>query len=141
MGALHRGNRSGQARSIHIMTFVFSLEELAEAILQQMDGRSATRLSSSRGIFEKRNSTANWSQLASALHCAGAEMRQDGNPYTCCITRSSSLTRHTVITGLVQLFQERGCRRNDENIVIIRDATIAELYLDEWKRRLWDSAR
>ena len=120
------------ARSIHIMTFVFSLEELAEAILLQAAQADLVV----RGIFEKRNSTASWSQLP-ALHCAGAEIRQDGNRYTL-HHKVIIIDENTVITGSFN-FSNSAAKRNDENIVIIRNASIANLYLDEWSR-LWDSA-
>lgn len=120
------------ARSIHIMTFVFSLEELAEAILLQAAQADLVV----RGIFEKRNSTASWSQLP-ALHCAGAEIRQDGNRYTL-HHKVIIIDENTVITGSFN-FSNSAAKRNDENIVIIRSANIADLYLDEWAR-LWDSA-
>ena len=123
---------AGAARSIHIMTFVFSLEELAEAILLQAAQKDLVV----RGIFEKRNSSASWSQLP-ALYCAGAEMRQDGNPYTL-HHKVIIIDERTVITGSFN-FSNSAARKNDENIVIIRNANIAGLYLDEW-RRIWDSA-
>jgi len=123
---------AGAARSIHIMTFVFSLEELAEAILLQAAQADLVV----RGIFEKFNSTANWSQLP-ALHCAGAEIRQDGNRYTL-HHKVIIIDENTVITGSFN-FSNSAAKRNDENIVIIRNANIADLYLDEWAR-LWDSA-
>ncbi len=119
-------------RLIHIMTFVFSLEELAEAILLQATHPEFV----ARGVFEKRNSTASWSQLP-ALHCAGAAMRQDGNRYVL-HHKVIIIDEDTVITGSFN-FSQSAAQRNDENIVIIRDAAIAGLYLDEWKR-IWDSA-
>ena len=114
------------------MTFVFSLEELAEAILLQAAQDDVVV----QGIFEKRNGTASWSQLP-ALHCAGADMRQDGNPYTL-HHKVIIIDERTVITGSFN-FSRSAARSNDENILIIRDVTIAGLYLDEW-RRMWDSA-
>ena len=127
-----RAEIEGAERSIHIMSFVFSLEELAEAILLQ----AAQDDVKAQGIFEKRNSTASWSQLP-ALYCAGAEMRQDGNPYTL-HHKVIIIDERTVITGSFN-FSGNAARNNDENIVIIRDATIAGLYLEEWQR-IWDSA-
>lgn len=120
------------ARSIQFMTFVFSLERLAEAILLQAAHEGIVV----QGIFEKRNSTASWSQLP-ALHCAGAAMRQDGNRYIL-HHKVIIIDEQTVITGSFN-FSQSAAQSNDENIVIIRDATIAGLYLDEWKR-IWDSA-
>ena len=118
--------------SIRIMAFVFSLEELAEAILLV----AAQNDLIVQGVFEKRNSTASWSQLP-ALHCAGAAMRQDGNRYVL-HHKVIIIDEDTVITESFN-FSKSAAQRNDENIVIIRDATIAGLYLDEWKR-IWDSA-
>ena len=45
---------------------------------------------------------------------------------------------HTVITGSFN-FSRSAEKNNDENIVILRNAAIAELYLQEWQR-IWDSA-
>ena len=119
-------------RSIHFMTFVFSLDALAEAMLLQ----AAREDLSLRGIFERRNSTASWSQMP-ALHCAGADLRQDGNPYTL-HHKVIIIDEDTVITGSFN-YSNNAAKSNDENIVIIRNPTIADLYLEEW-RRLWDSA-
>ena len=131
VGAL-RAAIADAERSIHFMTFVFSLEELAESILL----RAALEDVVVRGVFEKRNSTSSWSQLPS-LHCAGADMRQDGNPYTL-HHKVIIIDEYTVITGSFN-FSRNAAKANDENILIIRDAIIAALYLDEW-RRIWDSA-
>lgn len=131
IGAL-KAELEGATRSIHIMAFVFSLEELAEAILLGAAHRDLVV----QGLFEKRNSTASWSQLP-ALHCAGAAMRQDGNRYAL-HHKVIIIDEGTVITGSFN-FSRSAAQSNDENIVIIRDPTIAGLYLDEWKR-IWDSA-
>jgi len=122
----------GAAQSIRFMTFVFSLDELAEAMLSQAASRSVTL----QGVFENRNSLASWSQLP-ALHCAGAAVRQDGNRYVL-HHKVIIIDDHTVITGSFN-FSRSAAKNNDENIVILRHATIAKLYLQEW-RRIWDSA-
>ena len=120
------------AQSIRFMTFVFSLDELAAAMLKQ----AASHDVSIQGVFEHRNSTASWSQLP-ALHCAGAAVRQDGNRYVL-HHKVIIIDDHTVITGSFN-FSRSAATNNDENIVIIRHAAIAELYLKEWQR-VWDSA-
>lgn len=122
----------GARQSIRFMTFVFSLNELAEAMLRQAASHSV----SVEGVFEERNSTASWSQLP-ALHCAGASVRQDGNRYVL-HHKVIIIDDHTVITGSFN-FSRSAQNNNDENIVIIRNAAIAELYLQEW-RRIWRSA-
>jgi len=122
----------GAAQSIRFMAFVFSLDEVASAMLNQ----AASRDVAIAGVFEHRNSTASWSQLP-ALHCAGAAVRQDGNRYVM-HHKVIIIDDHTVITGSFN-FSRSATTKNDENIVIIRHATIAELYLQEWQR-VWDSA-
>ena len=72
-----------------------------------------------------------------ALHCAGAKVRQDGNRYIL-HHKVIIIDEDTVITGSFN-FSSSAAERNDENIVIVRNAVIAGLYLDEW-RRLWDAA-
>ncbi len=119
-------------RSIRFMVFVFSLEELAQAMLNQAANPAVTVA----GIFEERNSKASWSQMP-ALHCAGALVRQDGNRYLL-HHKVIIIDDDTVITGSFN-FSRSATKSNDENIVIIRDATVAAAYLDEW-RRIWDGA-
>ncbi len=119
-------------RSIRFMTFVFSLEELAQAMIRQANNANFKV----EGIFEKRNSTASWSQLP-ALQCAGAKVRQDGNRYIL-HHKVIIIDEDTVITGSFN-FSSSAAERNDENIVIVRNAAIAGLYLEEWQR-LWDAA-
>ena len=122
-----------QARqAIRFLAFVFSLEELADAILLQSTQSDFI----AQGVFEKRNSTAPWSQLP-ALHCAGLQIRQDGNRYTM-HHKVIIIDDHTVITGSFN-FSKSAANNNDENIVIARDPLIVALYLEEW-RRIWDSA-
>jgi len=122
----------GAEHSIRLMTFVLSLDELGQALLKRLADGIAIQ-----GIFENRNSTADWSQLP-ALHCAGADMRQDGNPYTL-HHKVFIIDDDTVITGSFN-FSNNAAKNNDENIVMIRDADIARLYLDEWQG-LWESAQ
>ena len=118
--------------SIRFMTFVFSLDVLGQTLIERLDDGMVIQ-----GIFENRNSTATWSQLP-ALYCAGAEVRQDGNPYIL-HHKVFIIDDDTVITGSLN-FSNNAVSRNDENVVIIRHPDIARLYLDEWQG-LWESAK
>ena len=118
--------------SIHFMTFVFSLEELALAMLRQTEEHDVRV----RGIFERRSSLADWSVLPE-LYCAGAEVRQDGNA-NYLHHKVIIIDEGTVIAGSFN-FSGSAARSNDENLLIIRHPEIAALYLDEWQRQ-WDSA-
>ncbi|MCY4020073.1 MAG: phospholipase D-like domain-containing protein [Chloroflexi bacterium] len=119
--------------SIRFMSFVFSLDELASAMIEKMTDPDFVL----RGVFEERNSRASWSQLP-ALYCAGAQVRQDGNRYIL-HHKIIIIDDDTVITGSFN-FSKSATQNNDENIVIIRNPVIASLYLEEW-RRVWDSAQ
>ncbi len=126
-------NEIASARhSIHFMTFVFSLDELAHAMLRQTEEHAVQV----RGIFERRNSLASWSVLPT-LYCAGAGLRQDGNP-NLLHHKVIIIDAETVITGSLN-FSKNAVHSNDENLLIIRHPEIAALYLDEWQRQ-WDSA-
>jgi len=117
--------------NIRIMTFVFSADELGEAMVDRIEAGVTVQ-----GVFENRNSTADWSELP-RLHCAGGEMRQDGNRYTL-HHKVFIIDDDTVVTGSFN-FSDNALSSNDENVVIIKDKAIAALYIDEWQR-LWDNA-
>ena len=123
----------GAARqSIRFMVFAFSLDALSRSMLRA----AAEHDVSVRGIFDKRSSLANWSQLP-ALHCAGMGARQDGNYYSL-HHKVIIIDERVVISGSFN-FSKAAVQRNDENLVIIREPRIAALYIDEWQR-LWDGA-
>lgn len=132
IAALKESIQAAQS-SIRFMSFVFSLDELAEAMLEKMADPDFVL----RGVFEERNSLASWSQLP-ALVCAGAQARLDGNRYIL-HHKVIIIDDDVVITGSFN-FSNSAAQKNDENIVIIRDQVIASLYLEEW-RQIWDSAR
>lgn len=117
--------------NIRIMTFVFSADSLGQAVADMIPEGVTVQ-----GVFENRNSTANWSELP-LLYCSGGEMRQDGNRYTL-HHKVFIIDDHTVVTGSFN-YSDNALSNNDENVVIIKNPTIAALYIDEWQR-LWDDA-
>lgn len=126
------GNAVREAESdVRFMTFVFSSDSLAEAMLEMID-----KGINIQGVFENRNSTASWSQMP-PLHCAGAHVRQDGNRYVL-HHKVIIIDDNTVVTGSFN-FSGNASQSNDENLVIIKNKDIAKLYIDEWQR-MWDNA-
>ncbi len=117
---------------IRFMTFVFSSDSIAEAMLQR-----ASQGVQVRGIFENRNSTASWSHLPTLL-CAGLDVRQDSNPFTL-HHKVILVDDDTVITGSFN-FSGSASRNNDENVIILQNREIASLYIQEWER-LWQVSR
>ena len=117
---------------VRFMTFVFSSDGLG----RNHDRGAWAAGVNIQGVFENRNSTADWSELP-RLHCAGGEMRQDGNRYTL-HHKVFIIDDDIVVTGSFN-FSDNALSSNDENVVIIKDKAIAALYIDEWQR-LWDNA-
>ena len=119
-------------RSIHFMALSFTHDELGAALRE----RAAAGVDV-RGIFETFGSETIYSELT-PLVCAGIDARQDGN---------AGMLHHKVIvidetvvvTGSLN-FSNNAADSNDENVLILADAGIAGLYLEEFERR-WAEAR
>lgn len=112
--------------SIVFMTFSFTLDEVGQAILRQSEAGVDVR-----GIFELRGSRTQWSQLP-PMFCAGLNVLQDGNPFTF-HHKVFVIDARVVVTGSFNI-SNNATTRNDENVVIIEDADLAALYLEEFER-------
>jgi len=121
----------GAQRSVYFMAFAFTHDELGNALKQLADDDVDVR-----GIFETRGSETDYSELR-PLYCAGLPVRQDGNPGTF-HHKVIIIDEEIVITGSLN-FSENADRSNDENAIIIRNADIAQLYLQEFYTR-WAEA-
>ena len=122
----------GAQKSIRFMAFVFSLDDMANALLE-----SANNGVTVQGIFEYRGSTQSYSELI-PLYCAGLPMRQDGNKYIL-HHKVFIIDDKTVITGSFN-FSASARDGNDENVVIITDPDLAAQYIAEFDRR-WAEAK
>ena len=120
------------AQSIHFMTFSFTDFPLAEAMIQ----RSKNGVDVS-GVFERVGSDTEAAELKT-LMCAQIPVRRDGN---------SSFLHHKVIviderivvTGSMN-YSTNAEESNDENVLIIDNAEIARLYMQEFER-VWNLGR
>jgi phosphatidylserine/phosphatidylglycerophosphate/cardiolipin synthase-like enzyme len=90
-----------------------------------------------QGIFETRGSETEYSELT-LLFCAQVPVRQDGNPQTF-HHKVIVVDDETVITGSLN-FSNNADDSNDENVVIIKNRSIAAKYLEEFDRR-WQEAQ
>jgi phosphatidylserine/phosphatidylglycerophosphate/cardiolipin synthase-like enzyme len=90
-----------------------------------------------RGIFESRGSGAEHSCFNDLL-ASGAEVRQDGNP-AAMHHKVIILDRRYVISGSFN-FSNSADQRNDENLIIIDDPALAQLFVDEFELR-WSVAQ
>lgn len=120
------------ARSdIRFMAFAFTQDPLGEAMLAR--AQAGVRV---QGIYELRGSETQFSTLT-PLHCAGLTVRQDGNPYAM-HHKVIIIDDHTVVSGSFN-FSANATDSNDENLVIIQDADLAALYIQEYERRFAES--
>lgn len=117
--------------SIRFMAFSFTLDDVA-AVIQDRYGEGVAV----QGIFETTGSEQPASELTPLL-CAGMEMRQDGNSYFL-HHKVFIIDEQTVMVGSFN-FSDSATTSNDENLIVIQDATIAALYTQEFQRR-WAEA-
>lgn len=125
------GALAGARERIRFMAFSFTLDELGAMLLRR--GAEGVQV---QGIFERVGSESAWSELG-PLHCAGLDVRQDGNPYLL-HHKVFIIDDDRVVTGSAN-FSAAGTESNDENMLIIEDAALAAAYAAEFARR-WDEA-
>jgi len=111
-------------KSIYFMTFSFTNEEIADAIL-------FNDKADIRGLFEKVGSGSQYSQYG-RLKGFGLDIRLDNNPAVM-HHKVFIIDNRTVITGSMNPTGS-GNLRNDENILMIHDKEIAEKYVEEFFR-------
>ncbi len=121
----------GAESSITFMAFSFTDDPLGQAMMERIG--QGVKVS---GIFERRASETDYSELP-FLHCAGASVRQDGNPGTM-HHKVIVVDEQFVITGSFN-FTQNATSVNDENALLIANPQIAQLYLAEFNR-LWTEA-
>jgi len=118
-------------RNIRFMTFVMTQPDLGNAILERIQNGVTVE-----GVFEAVGSDSQYSEMMK-LHCAGGKMRRDGNPGFL-HHKVMVIDNRIVITGSLN-FSDSANTRNNENVIIIDNREIAQLYLDEFLRN-WREA-
>lgn len=118
--------------SIRFMAFSFTDDDMGGTILQR--AQSGVDVI---GIFEKTGSETEYSEMT-LLYCADVPVRQDGNKQAF-HHKVLIIDKHIVVTGSFN-FSASADKKNDENLVIIDSAEIAEEYLKEFERR-WAEAQ
>jgi len=114
-------------KSIYFMTFSFTHERIADALLFK------DKTIDIKGIFEKRQ-ISSYSQFE-RLKGFGLEVKKDINPYNM-HHKVFIIDNKTVITGSFNP-SKNADERNDENILIIHNNKVAEEFLSEF-RFLWN---
>ncbi|MBR9691170.1 phospholipase [Candidatus Woesearchaeota archaeon] len=117
-------------KSIHFLVFSFTHTGIANEIVMRMYAKVDVK-----GVFEKRGTGSQYSRYR-LMDFQGADVRKDNN---------SGVMHHkvfiidnkTVITGSFNP-SKNADTRNDENILIIHDKEVAEIFLNEFKF-IWES--
>jgi phosphatidylserine/phosphatidylglycerophosphate/cardiolipin synthase-like enzyme len=116
----------GAQTSIRFLAFSFTDYPLADAMRQ----RAAAGVDVA-GVFEKVGSDTEAAEL-DTLYCAHIPVRQDGNGGFM-HDKVIIIDGHIVITGSLN-FSSSADEDNDENVIILDNAEIAALYLQEFER-------
>jgi len=109
-------------KSMYFMTFSFTDEEVADAIL-------FSDVTDIKGIFEKVQAGSEYSQYK-RLKDFGLNVKLDKNPYNM-HHKVFIIDKETVITGSYNP-TGAGHFKNDENILIIHDKEIANEFIEEF---------
>ena len=117
--------------SIRFLAFSFTDYPLAQAMIDRAKAGLDVK-----GVYETFGSNSSGSELKTFL-CAGVPVRQDGNSsflHDKIIVVDNSI----VVTGSLN-YSSNADESNEENIVILENAEIAHLYLQEFDK-LWNQA-
>ena len=123
---------NGATQSIAFAAFTFTRSDFTEAMLER--AQAGVRV---EGVYETRQVNSGSDQSYGVLSPAGLPVLLDGNPYTM-HHKFIVIDGQTVITGSYN-FTKAAEQKNDENVLIIHDAEIAQKYLNEFQK-LWQTA-
>lgn len=118
--------------SVRFLAFSFTDYPLAQAMIARAQAGVDVQ-----GVFETFGSNGTRSELRT-LWCAGLAVRQDGNS-SFLHDKIIIIDNSIVVTGSLN-FSSSADEENEENVVILDDAEIAALYLQEYQK-LWDQAQ
>jgi phosphatidylserine/phosphatidylglycerophosphate/cardiolipin synthase-like enzyme len=122
---------SSAQTNIRFLAFSFTDYPLAKAMID----RAAAGVNTA-GIYEKVGSDAEGAEMRT-FYCAKVPVRQDGNPKFL-HDKIIIVDKHIVISGSFN-FSSNATESNDENVIIIDNADIANLYMQEFDK-LWSIA-
>jgi phosphatidylserine/phosphatidylglycerophosphate/cardiolipin synthase-like enzyme len=112
--------------TVHVMAFSLTHEAIGDALAD----RAAAGIDV-QGVVEARNGLAAYGQ-AQRLICRGLAFRTDSNPYLM-HHKVIIIDARVVIFGSFN-FSRNASEANDENLMIVEDAGLARLFLEEFAR-------
>ncbi|MBZ0310718.1 MAG: hypothetical protein K8I82_31965 [Anaerolineae bacterium] len=111
--------------SVRVMTFSFTLDAVGAALIDRLQNGVAVE-----AVFE---TTGSLQGQMPKLACAGANVRQDGNP-DILHHKVFIIDEQTVVMGSFN-FSNSARDDNNENLLIINNPDIAAAFLAEWQAR------
>lgn len=125
--------RLKQAKTtLDFMAFSFTDDNIGQAILDRAKAGVVVR-----GVFENTGSETEFSEYGK-LKKAGLDVLQDGNPYLM-HHKVFIMDNKTVILGSFN-FSQNAETENDENLIIVDDASLAQTFQAEFAR-VYDQAK
>jgi phosphatidylserine/phosphatidylglycerophosphate/cardiolipin synthase-like enzyme len=121
----------GAQKNIRFLAFSFTDYPLAKAMID----RHAAGVDVA-GVYEKTGSETEGAEMKT-FYCAHVPVRQDGNPKFL-HDKIIIIDNHLVISGSFN-FSSNATDNNDENVIMIDNADIASLYMQEFAK-LWSIA-
>jgi len=115
-------------KTIDFMAFSFTDDDIGDAVMS----RAAAGVKV-RGVFENTGSNTQFSEFG-RMKGAGLDVIQDGNPYLM-HHKVFIVDGQTVILGSFN-FSQNAEEENDENLLIVDDATLAQAFTAEFERVL-----
>ena len=113
--------------SITFMAFTFTSADFARTLVDQAQAGVMVQ-----GVFEKQQIAAGNDGAWKTLRGAGLDVHLDGNPYNM-HSKVFIVDRQVVVTGSYN-FSQSADRSNDENVLIIHNAEVAQTFLGEWQK-------
>lgn len=115
---------NGATKSVHFMAFTYTSDDLADAMIAKHKAGVDVQ-----GVIENRGASQG---ALPKLFCAGVDVKTDGNPNTM-HHKIIILDDQTVITGSFN-FTVSADKYNDDNVIVLRDHTLAMQYEQEYDR-------
>lgn len=116
---------------VRFLAFSFTDYPLANAMIQRFQNGASVA-----GVYENVGSDTDAAEF-DTLFCAGVSVRRDGNP-SFMHDKVIIVDQRYIITGSLN-FSTNAEDSNDENVIILDNAEIARLYLQEFDR-IWSQA-
>ncbi len=113
--------------SIHFLAYTFTLDDLGEELVQKYQSGVDVR-----GVFEGEILPGSTGTEYDRLRRAGMDIRLDGNP-ALMHEKLMIIDGEIVVIGSYN-FTRAADERNDENILIIHDSSLAHLFENEFNR-------